>query len=67
LQLENSSYGIEPLESSATYEHMFYEVKNNKIDYSPLKEHYPKLDQSYRILVKPEVSNHFYHLPLCYP
>ncbi|XP_073920715.1 A disintegrin and metallopeptidase domain 3-like [Castor canadensis] len=54
LQLENSSYGIEPLESSATYEHMFYEVKNNKIDYSPLKEHYPKLDQSYRILVKPE-------------
>ncbi|XP_069872046.1 A disintegrin and metallopeptidase domain 3-like isoform X2 [Dipodomys merriami] len=57
LQLENVSYGIEPLEQSATYEHMLYELKDNKIDYFPLKENYSKLqhvDQPYRVLVKPE-------------
>uniref|UniRef100_A0A8C6RMC5 ADAM metallopeptidase domain 3 n=1 Tax=Nannospalax galili TaxID=1026970 RepID=A0A8C6RMC5_NANGA len=63
LQLEDVTYGIEPLESSATFEHMFYEIKNNKIDYAPLKEKHE--NQSYRILVKPEVSNPFDHLHLC--
>ncbi|XP_021075049.1 disintegrin and metalloproteinase domain-containing protein 18 [Mus pahari] len=29
LQLENVSYGIEPLESSARFEHIVYQVKNN--------------------------------------
>lgn len=58
LQLENITYGIEPLESSATFEHMIYQVKNNKIDYSPLKETVTSQHESlsYRILVKPEVS-----------
>lgn len=59
LQLENITYGIEPLESSATFEHILYEIKNNKIDYSPLKENFANSEQesqSYRILVKPEVS-----------
>ncbi|KAL6039019.1 hypothetical protein STEG23_007149, partial [Scotinomys teguina] len=56
LQLENITYGIEPLETSATFEHIIYQIKNNKIDYSPLKENLnPQHEsQSYRILVKPE-------------
>ncbi|XP_051037999.1 A disintegrin and metallopeptidase domain 3 [Phodopus roborovskii] len=59
LQLENITYGIEPLESSATFEHMIYQIKNNKIDYSPLKENLnPQHEsQSYRILVKPEKAS----------
>lgn len=59
LQLENITYGIEPLESSATFEHILYEIKNNKIDYSPLKENFANSEQesqSYRILVKPEIG-----------
>uniref|UniRef100_A0A8C8VW39 Peptidase M12B domain-containing protein n=1 Tax=Peromyscus maniculatus bairdii TaxID=230844 RepID=A0A8C8VW39_PERMB len=56
LQLENITYGIEPLQSSATFEHIIYQIKNNKIDYSPLKENLnlQHESQSYRILVKPE-------------
>ncbi|XP_027251194.1 A disintegrin and metallopeptidase domain 3-like [Cricetulus griseus] len=56
LQLENITYGIEPLESSATFEHMIYQIKNNNIDYSPLRENLNSQheSQSYRILVKPE-------------
>uniref|UniRef100_A0A8C5L1I9 ADAM metallopeptidase domain 3 n=1 Tax=Jaculus jaculus TaxID=51337 RepID=A0A8C5L1I9_JACJA len=59
LQLQNISYGIEPLETSATYEHMIYEIKNNKSDYSPSRKkdlNFQYGDQSYRILVKPEIS-----------
>ncbi|XP_057553457.1 A disintegrin and metallopeptidase domain 3-like [Hippopotamus amphibius kiboko] len=55
LQLENVSYGIEPLESSATYEHMLYQIKDNKIDFSPIAENYSTTQlahQSYKILVK---------------
>ncbi|XP_021026414.1 A disintegrin and metallopeptidase domain 3 isoform X2 [Mus caroli] len=62
LQLENITYGIEPLESSATFEHILYEIKNNKIDYSPLKENYANSEQesqSYRILVKPEKGSNW--------
>ena len=61
--LQNVSYGIEPLESAAAYEHMLYQTKNDKIDFSPVQENYPTpqlVDRSYRILVKSEVSNHFY-------
>ncbi|XP_027251195.1 A disintegrin and metallopeptidase domain 3 isoform X2 [Cricetulus griseus] len=56
LQLENITYGIEPLESSATFEHMIYQIKNNNIDYSPLRDNLNSQheSQSYRILVKPE-------------
>ncbi|XP_052608803.1 A disintegrin and metallopeptidase domain 3-like [Peromyscus californicus insignis] len=56
LQLENITYGIEPLQSLATFEHIIYQIKNNKIDYSPLKENLnlQHESQSYRILVKPE-------------
>ncbi|XP_077008669.1 disintegrin and metalloproteinase domain-containing protein 18-like isoform X1 [Tamandua tetradactyla] len=32
LQFENISYGIEPLESSARFEHIIYQVKNNGPD-----------------------------------
>ncbi|XP_051025420.1 A disintegrin and metallopeptidase domain 3-like [Acomys russatus] len=56
LQLENITYAIEPLESSATFEHILYEIKNNKIGYYPFKENFnsQQKSQSYRILVKPE-------------
>ncbi|XP_045853394.1 A disintegrin and metallopeptidase domain 3-like [Meles meles] len=57
LLLQNVSYGIEPLESAAAYEHMLYQIQNNKINFSPVQESYPmteQVDQSYRILVKSE-------------
>nr|KAF6367452.1 hypothetical protein mMyoMyo1_000297 [Myotis myotis] len=57
LQLVNVSYGIEPLESSAMFEHMLYQIKNNKADFLPLQDNYPMIqlgDQAYRILVKSE-------------
>ncbi|XP_077008664.1 A disintegrin and metallopeptidase domain 3-like isoform X2 [Tamandua tetradactyla] len=60
LQLENVSYGIEPLESAVTNEHMLYQIKNNIIDFPYLQENYPMTqydDQSYRILVKSEKNS----------
>uniref|UniRef100_A0A8C9K0S7 Peptidase M12B domain-containing protein n=1 Tax=Panthera tigris altaica TaxID=74533 RepID=A0A8C9K0S7_PANTA len=69
LQLDNVSYGIEPLESAAAYEHMLYQIKNNKIEFLPLQENYPTtqvVDQSYRILVKSEVSNHLIVIFTCF-
>ncbi|KAG8512505.1 A disintegrin and metallopeptidase domain 3, partial [Galemys pyrenaicus] len=57
LQFEDISYGIEPLESAATYEHMLYQINNNKVDFPPLRGNYPSaqlVDQSHRILVKSE-------------
>ena len=66
--LQNVSYGIEPLESAAAYEHMLYQIKNNKIDFSPVQENYTTtqlVDQPYRILVKSEVSNHLYVIFAC--
>ncbi|XP_023607595.1 A disintegrin and metallopeptidase domain 3-like [Myotis lucifugus] len=56
LQFENISYGIEPLESSAKYEHMLYQIKN-KADFLPLQDNYPMIhlgDEAYRILGKSE-------------
>ncbi|XP_077705381.1 A disintegrin and metallopeptidase domain 3-like isoform X2 [Canis aureus] len=60
LLLQNVSYGIEPLESAAAYEHMLYQIKNNKIDFSPVQENYTTtqlVDQPYRILVKSEKNS----------
>ncbi|XP_012580234.1 PREDICTED: disintegrin and metalloproteinase domain-containing protein 18-like [Condylura cristata] len=57
LQFEDVSYGIEPLESAATYEHMLYPINNNKVDFPPLRGNYLRaqfVDQSQRILVKSE-------------
>uniref|UniRef100_A0A8C7AQT1 A disintegrin and metallopeptidase domain 3-like n=1 Tax=Neovison vison TaxID=452646 RepID=A0A8C7AQT1_NEOVI len=65
LQLENVSYGIEPLESTTVYEHMLYQINNDKNDFSPSKENFlmPHLVQkSYKILVKSKVSNSFYEI-----
>lgn len=65
MQLENISYGIEPLESTAVYEHMLYQINNDKNDFSPSKENFlmPHLVQkSYKILVKSKVSNSFYEI-----
>uniref|UniRef100_A0A8C3WPQ6 A disintegrin and metallopeptidase domain 3-like n=1 Tax=Catagonus wagneri TaxID=51154 RepID=A0A8C3WPQ6_9CETA len=57
LQLENISYGIEPLESSVTYEHMIYQIKDNKSDFSPIAKNYSTTEsaaQPFKILVKSE-------------
>ncbi|XP_045142798.1 A disintegrin and metallopeptidase domain 3 [Echinops telfairi] len=55
LQLENVSYGIEPLKATSTYEHILYEIGNKKMDFSPLQRNYTTKqigDNFYRILVK---------------
>ncbi|VTJ78566.1 Hypothetical predicted protein, partial [Marmota monax] len=55
LLLENVSYGIEPLESSAVFEHMIYQINNDQVEYPPLTEGYSRphyIGQPYRILVK---------------
>ncbi|KAI4550567.1 hypothetical protein MJT46_018732 [Ovis ammon polii x Ovis aries] len=55
LQFENVSYGIEPLESSTTYEHVIYPFRDKKSDFSPISENSSTTqfaDQSYKILVK---------------
>ncbi|KAM9194454.1 A disintegrin and metallopeptidase domain 3-like [Dugong dugon] len=60
LQLENVSYGIEPLPSVGTYEHMLYQIRNKKIDFSPSQGNYrtkQSEDQLNRILVKSEKSS----------
>ncbi|XP_029806102.1 A disintegrin and metallopeptidase domain 3-like [Suricata suricatta] len=60
LQLESVSYGLEPLESAAAYEHILYQIKKTKVDFSPLQENYPTaqvVDQSYQILVKSEKNS----------
>ncbi|XP_070109041.1 A disintegrin and metallopeptidase domain 3 isoform X4 [Equus caballus] len=60
LKLENVSYGIEPLGSAATYEHMLHRIKNNKISFPPLQETYPMtelVDKSFRIFVKSEKNS----------
>ncbi|KAB0373611.1 hypothetical protein FD755_015270 [Muntiacus reevesi] len=57
LQLENVSYGIEPLEFSATYEYTVYQIKDNKIGFSPIAENYSTMqltEKSYKIFVKSE-------------
>lgn len=68
MQLENISYGIEPLESSATYEHMIYQIKDNKSDFPPIVKNHSTTqfpDQPFKILVKSEVSDHFYEIFIC--
>uniref|UniRef100_A0A8C6CTN0 Uncharacterized protein n=1 Tax=Moschus moschiferus TaxID=68415 RepID=A0A8C6CTN0_MOSMO len=55
LQFENVSYGIEPLESSTTYEHVIYPLRDKKSDFSPISENNSTTqfaDQPYKILVK---------------
>ncbi|XP_070109131.1 disintegrin and metalloproteinase domain-containing protein 18 isoform X3 [Equus caballus] len=52
LQFENISYGIEPLESSARFEHIIYQVKNNNPDIPMLSENYSDIwqkDKPYKV------------------
>ncbi|XP_049628672.1 A disintegrin and metallopeptidase domain 3-like [Suncus etruscus] len=55
-QLENVTYGIEPLESAATYEHIIYQINDDKFESHLLKEkhHTQFIDPSYKIIVKSE-------------
>ncbi|XP_058442072.1 A disintegrin and metallopeptidase domain 3 [Marmota monax] len=60
LLLENVSYGIEPLESSAVFEHMIYQINNDQVEYPPLTEGYSRphyIGQPYRILVKTDKTS----------
>nr|XP_044606972.1 disintegrin and metalloproteinase domain-containing protein 18-like isoform X1 [Equus asinus] len=52
LQFENISYGIEPLESSARFEHIIYQVKNDNPDIPMLSENYSDIwqkDKPYKV------------------
>nr|XP_036864391.1 disintegrin and metalloproteinase domain-containing protein 18 isoform X6 [Manis javanica] len=59
LQFENITYGIEPLESSARFEHIIYQVKNGNPDIPMLAENYSYIwqkDQPYKIHLSSQVS-----------
>ncbi|VTJ78570.1 Hypothetical predicted protein, partial [Marmota monax] len=45
LQFENISYGIEPLESSARFEHIIYQVKNGNPDVLTFADNYSHIQQ----------------------
>uniref|UniRef100_A0A286ZN86 ADAM metallopeptidase domain 18 n=2 Tax=Sus scrofa TaxID=9823 RepID=A0A286ZN86_PIG len=52
LQFENISYGIEPLDSSASFEHIIYQVKNDSPDIPVLAENDSNVlqkDEPYKI------------------
>ncbi|XP_066092678.1 disintegrin and metalloproteinase domain-containing protein 18-like [Saccopteryx bilineata] len=58
LQFENISYGIEPLESSARFEHIIYQVKNNDPDIPILVKNYSnnwQKDQTYKVYLSSQV------------
>uniref|UniRef100_A0A2K5M2A6 ADAM metallopeptidase domain 18 n=1 Tax=Cercocebus atys TaxID=9531 RepID=A0A2K5M2A6_CERAT len=60
LQFENVSYGIEPLESSARFEHIIYQLKNNDPNVSILAENYSHIwqkDQSYKVPLNSQKKN----------
>nr|XP_028708443.1 disintegrin and metalloproteinase domain-containing protein 18 isoform X7 [Macaca mulatta] len=60
LQFENVSYGIEPLESSARFEHIIYQMKNNDSNVSILAENYSHIwqkDQSYKVPLNSQKKN----------
>nr|XP_054354841.1 disintegrin and metalloproteinase domain-containing protein 18 isoform X5 [Pongo pygmaeus] len=60
LQFENISYGIEPLESSARFEHIIYQMKNNDPNVSILAENYSHIwqkDQPYKVPLNSQIKN----------
>ncbi|XP_054354842.2 disintegrin and metalloproteinase domain-containing protein 18 isoform X6 [Pongo pygmaeus] len=60
LQFENISYGIEPLESSARFEHIIYQMKNNDPNVSILAENYSHIwqkDQPYKVPLNSQTKN----------
>ncbi|XP_070462877.1 disintegrin and metalloproteinase domain-containing protein 18-like [Equus przewalskii] len=59
LQFENISYGIEPLESSARFEHVIYQVKNDNPDIPMLSENYSNMwqkDKPYKVHLSSQVT-----------
>uniref|UniRef100_A0A8C6QSK3 A disintegrin and metallopeptidase domain 18 n=1 Tax=Nannospalax galili TaxID=1026970 RepID=A0A8C6QSK3_NANGA len=63
LQFENISYRIEPLESSARFEHIVYEVKNGN---PTLAENYTRIwlkDQAYKVHLNAQDEKHSQLLP----
>ncbi|XP_027455317.1 disintegrin and metalloproteinase domain-containing protein 18 isoform X5 [Zalophus californianus] len=60
LQFENISYGIEPLESSARFEHIIYQVKNENPNIPLLAENYRNIwqkDQPYKDNLSSQETN----------
>ncbi|XP_054099850.2 disintegrin and metalloproteinase domain-containing protein 18 isoform X1 [Callithrix jacchus] len=60
LQFENTSYGIEPLEFSARFEHIIYQMKNNDPNVSSLAENYSHIwqkDQPYKVHLSSQKQN----------
>ncbi|XP_027795026.1 disintegrin and metalloproteinase domain-containing protein 18-like [Marmota flaviventris] len=59
LQFENISYGIEPLESSARFEHIIYQVKNGNPDVLTFADNYSHIrqkDQLYKFHLSSQVT-----------
>nr|XP_039319338.1 disintegrin and metalloproteinase domain-containing protein 18 isoform X1 [Saimiri boliviensis boliviensis] len=59
LQFENISYGIEPLEFSARFEHIIYQMKNNDPNVSSVAENYSLIwqkDQTYKVHLNSQVT-----------
>ncbi|XP_062932802.1 LOW QUALITY PROTEIN: disintegrin and metalloproteinase domain-containing protein 18-like [Cynocephalus volans] len=66
LQFENISYGIEPLESSARFEHIIYQVKNYDSDIPGLAENYSSIwqkDHLYKVHLSAQKKTHPKLLP----
>uniref|UniRef100_A0A2R9AHJ0 ADAM metallopeptidase domain 18 n=1 Tax=Pan paniscus TaxID=9597 RepID=A0A2R9AHJ0_PANPA len=60
LQFENISYGIEPVESSARFEHIIYQMKNNDPNVSILAVNYSHIwqkDQPYKVPLNSQIKN----------
>uniref|UniRef100_A0A2K6T353 ADAM metallopeptidase domain 18 n=1 Tax=Saimiri boliviensis boliviensis TaxID=39432 RepID=A0A2K6T353_SAIBB len=60
LQFENISYGIEPLEFSARFEHIIYQMKNNDPNVSSVAENYSLIwqkDQTYKVHLNSQKNN----------
>ncbi|XP_008060045.1 disintegrin and metalloproteinase domain-containing protein 18 [Carlito syrichta] len=59
LQFENISYRIQPLETSARFEHIIYQVKSNNANVSKLTENYSNIwqnGQPYKVHLSSQVT-----------
>ncbi|XP_005410597.1 PREDICTED: disintegrin and metalloproteinase domain-containing protein 18 isoform X2 [Chinchilla lanigera] len=66
LQFENITYGIEPLESSARFEHIIYQVKNDNQDIPMLTKNYSniqQIDQLSQVHLNRQEASHLQLLP----
>lgn len=59
LQFQNVSYGIEPLEAAATFQHILYELRNENHEFAVFTEKTHGTEQNpmdYNIFISEKVS-----------